>query len=435
MTACGGGGSTSSSGPVTVPKPGSAGAKSMSGDVSWWGWAPGTTIAPTYIKAFNAVYPNVKVTYKMIDYSGYTAALRTAMTSPSGPDVYNLQPGAITAAYGRFAKDLTPAAKASLGSAWKDKLSPLGVQTFSDGNKLMGLSIGSGGAGTLLINKSLFDQWGLKPPTTLGEWVQTCKTIQSKGSTCFVQGAKDEWINQDMIQSIANSIAPGKFRQAVAGKLQWTDPDLVQALSIFKSLFSDGIMQPGAAGIAQYPDAMNRFMAGKAAMIMQGSWEASQYKEDHMLATIKAAGVSNPKAFTALLIPFPDVAGKGNKTGYFADSDYGLAVRAKSKNAAAAEALVTWLTTTIPGQTLVAEQFVQVPALKGVTPQMVGLVDPAAQGAALTQTISDVASATEQRQISSAALITALGDAASAVATNQKSPADAAADLQKAAKP
>ena len=149
-----------------------------------------------------------------------------------------------------------------------------------------------------------------------------------------------------------------------------------------------------------------------------------------MLATIKAAGVSNPKAFTALLIPFPDVAGKGNKTGYFADSDYGLAVRAKSKNAAAAEAFVTWLTTTIPGQTLVAEQFVQVPALKGVTPPMVGLVDPAAQGAALTQTLSDVASATEQRQISSADLITALGDAASAVATNQKSPADAAADLQ-----
>jgi raffinose/stachyose/melibiose transport system substrate-binding protein len=431
LAGCGGGGKSDSQA-QTVPKPGSAEAKSMTGEVSWWGWAPGPTIAPIYIKAFNEAYPNVKVTYKHFDYSGYSAALRTGVTSPSGPDIYNLQPGTITQAYGRFAADLTPAAQDALGTGWKDKLAPIGTESFTQNNRLLGLSIGSGAAGTLLINQSMFDKWGLKAPTTLDEWVQTCRTIEAKGTTCFVQGAKDEWINQDMIQSIANSIAPGKFRQAVDGKIPWTDPDLVQALTVFKTLFSNGVMQPGAVGIQQYPDAMNRFLAGKAAMIMQGSWEASQYDKDHLIASIKAAGVSNPTAFTALLIPFPDVAGKGNASPLFADADFGLAVREQSKNKTAATAFAAWLTTSTAGQKLVADQFVQVPALKGVTPEMSGLVDPATQADSLKKILADVSAATEHRQIASSDLVTALGDAASAIATGKRSPQDAAADLQKA---
>lgn len=432
LAGCGGGSSSSSAKAQAVPAPDSAEAKTLTGTVSWWGWAPGVDVAPTYIKAFNAVYPNVKVTYKQVDYSGYVAALRTGVTSPSGPDVYNLQPGAITTEYGRFATDLTPAASAALGADWKSKVAQIGIDSYTQNNRLLGLSIGSGAAGTLLINQSLFDKYGQKAPATLAEWVQTCQAFQAKGVTCFVQGAKDEWINQDMLQAIANSIAPGKFRQAVDGKIPWTDPDLVQAFTVFKSFFSNGIMQPGAAGIQQYPDAMNRFLAGKAAMIMQGTWEAAKYNKDNLLAGMKSAGVSSPQAFTAKLTPFPDVAGKGNKSTLFADSDFGLAIRDKSPNKTAATAFVSWLTATQAGQQLVADQFVQVPALKSVTPNLNGLVDPAAQSDPLKQTLSDVNAATEHRQIASADLVTAIGDAASAVSTGKSSPQDAAANLQKA---
>ena len=37
-------------------------------------------------------------------------------------------------------------------------------------------------------------------------------------------------------------------------------------------MFTDGIMEPGALGLQQYPDANNDFMSGKDAMVMMGTW-------------------------------------------------------------------------------------------------------------------------------------------------------------------
>jgi ABC-type glycerol-3-phosphate transport system substrate-binding protein len=411
LAACGGGAAKPTTDTLDPSK--------VTGTVNWWGWAPGPSISSKYIAEFNKQYPNIKVNYKDIPYQDYAAALRTGVQSSSGPDLYNLQPGGIAAQYGRFAIDLTPVVDQLAGAGWKDKVSAAGITAFTQDGKLRGLSVGAGGAGTLLVNKTMLDQFGVKPPTTLAEWLSACATIAAHGKLCFVQGAKDEWINQDMFQAIANSISPGKFRSAVDGKTPWTDPDLVRALNIFKDMFSNGIMQPGAAGIAQYPDAMNKFHMQQTAMILQGSWEAQQYNRDTQLAAMKSAGVSSPTPFTALLVPFPDVAGAGNKSTIFADPDYGLAVSAKANNAQGAEVFAVWLATSTQGQQIIANQFAQAPALKGVTPATATIVDPAQQVPSLQQMIKGVQDSTESRQIAYPDLVSALGDALSAVATGQ----------------
>jgi raffinose/stachyose/melibiose transport system substrate-binding protein len=435
LAACGSGSgtsSTSSGDALAVPQPGSAEAQTVKGTVNWWGWSPGVSVAPVYVKAFNEAYPNIKVNFKFYDYNQYSPALRTGVGSPSGPDVFDLEPGGIAKQYGRFGTDLTPLAQKVLGSDWKSKLSPLGPDAFTQDGKLKALSVGSGGAGTLVINKTLFDRWGLKPPTTLDEWVSACKTIKAKGKTCFVHGAKDAWVNRDLIQAIANSIAPGKFAKAVQGQAKWTDPDLVQALSVYRSLFGNGVMQPGAAGITQYNDAQNKFMAQDAAMIMQGTWELGNYKTQAQTAGIKSAGVSSPKPFVEQLVPFPDVAGKGNKPYLFGDPDFGLTVNARSKNQRAANIFVAWYTLTKQGQQVVADQYTQVPSLKGIAPATQGLVDPSVQVSSLRNLGTQVQSATEHRQVAYPDLMTAIGDAASALASGSKTPQAAAQDLQTA---
>src|SRR5687768_14906 len=39
-------------------------APAESGEVTWWGWTPDTTVAERYIAAFNAEYPDIEVTYR-----------------------------------------------------------------------------------------------------------------------------------------------------------------------------------------------------------------------------------------------------------------------------------------------------------------------------------------------------------------------------------
>ena len=81
LAACGGGSSSGSAGSAT------------SADMTWWGWTPTSQVADQYIKAFNAQYPNIHVTYKMLTIAGYNAALRPALASTVGPNVFDVAPG------------------------------------------------------------------------------------------------------------------------------------------------------------------------------------------------------------------------------------------------------------------------------------------------------------------------------------------------------
>src|SRR6478672_6322602 len=141
-----------------------------SGSIDWWGWTPDDAPAQTYIKAFNEVYPNIKVTFKKLTIDGYDAALRPALASSVGPDVFDVAPGAANGSvdvYGVNAVDMAPAVEKALGPDWKSKLAPIGVDslTTKDG-KLAGISVF---AGTVWVNKDLFDKYGLTPPATYDE--------------------------------------------------------------------------------------------------------------------------------------------------------------------------------------------------------------------------------------------------------------------------
>ena len=108
--ACGNSGSSS------TPTTGSA----TSGNITWWGWTPTSQVAAQYIKAFNAKYPNIHVTYKMLTIAGYNAAIRPALASSVGPDVFDVAPGGANGSvetYGPDAVNLEPAVSKALGAA------------------------------------------------------------------------------------------------------------------------------------------------------------------------------------------------------------------------------------------------------------------------------------------------------------------------------
>jgi len=352
LAACGGGGSTSDSA-------GSA----TSANITWWGWTPSTQVAQQYIKAFNQKYPNIHVTYKMLTIAGYNAALRPALASSVGPDVFDVAPGAANGSVETYSPDavnLAPAVEKSLGSDWQSRLSPIGVSSLMIGQKLA----------------------------------------------------------------------------AIQGQVPWTSPVIVKALTIWKQMFSDGIMEKGALGVQQYPDANNDFMSGKYAMVMMGTWYMQYDTTSGMSAAISAAGVASPKNFTALPIAFPDVAGTGHTGALYGDSDYGLAVNAKSSHQAAATTFAVWLGTSTAGQEQVANALDDIAALRGIEPNWsnISLVNSGSQQSALSKLITNAVTSAEPRLATvSPNLQTAIGNATTTVASGSATPEQAAATLQAAA--
>ncbi len=426
--ACAGGGSPA----------GSAGS-ATSANLTWWGWTPSVQVAQQYIKAFNKVYPNIHITYKMLTIAGYNAALRPALASTVGPDIFDVAPGAANGSVETYSPDavnLQPAVEKALGSGWQSKLSPIGVSSLMVGGKLAAVSVGAVYSGTVWVNQDLFTKYNLTPPTTLSQWVSDCATFKAHNVGCFVQGVGQTAFNEDTLQAISDNVQPGVWAKAIQGQVPWTSPVIVKALTIWKEMFSDGIMESGALGVQQYPDANNDFLSGKYAMVMMGTWYMQNDTQLGMSSGISGADIAHPQNFTALPIAFPDVAGTGTTGALYGDSDYGIAVNAKSSHQAAATTFAVWLGTSTAGQQEVANALDDIASLKGIQPNwaQISLVNSSVQQSALNKLITNAVTSAEPRLGTvSTNLQTAIGVASTTVASGSATPTQAAATLQAAA--
>ena len=409
-----------------------------SGEIVWWGYTPGSPVNEQYIAAFNEDYPDIKVTWKQTSIDDYDAAIRPALGNNTGLDVYQMSAGSANggvAVFGGSAIDLTPAVEQALGSDWKDKLSPTGVDALTVDGQLKALAAGAVFSGTIWINQDLFDKYGLKAPTDWDSWKNVCQTFEANNVTCFVQGAGQGAFNIDTVHAIADNVSPGTFVKATRGEVPWTDPSLVEAFGLWKKLFDEGIMQPGALGMMQYPEANNEFMSQKAAMVMMGTWYSQYLIPDVMRSAMEAAG-STDDPFTMLPIDFPDIAGTGNTGSLFGDVDYGQGVSANSSNQGAATTFAVWMGTSEKGQQVIADSLNLIPALKSVTPNWdnVTLVNPGAQEAPMKDLVQRASAVTDAPRFATinADMNQALMDALAKVAAGDATPEQATADLQKA---
>jgi raffinose/stachyose/melibiose transport system substrate-binding protein len=168
--------------------------------INWWSWNPDNHSDKQWIDGFQKEHPNITVKHRFIQYSDYVNAVRLAATTSSGPDVFGLQVGALTNQFAPLTVDLAPMAAKNIGSDWKSKLNATD-QLVANG-KQVGLPWMVTGGGLIWYNQGLLKKAGISaPPKTLDEWMSDCTKVKAMGKTCFVQGAKDDWINLDMYQS------------------------------------------------------------------------------------------------------------------------------------------------------------------------------------------------------------------------------------------
>jgi raffinose/stachyose/melibiose transport system substrate-binding protein len=400
--------------------------------ITWWSWNPDNHSDKQWIDGFEKAHPNITVKHRFIQYSDYVNAVRLAATTSSGPDVFGLQVGALTNQFAPLTVDLAPLAAKSIGSDWKSQLNAT-EQLVANG-KQVGLPWMVTGGGLIWYNQGLLKKAGISsPPKTLDEWLADCKKITATGKTCFVQGAKDDWTNLDMYQSIINELTPGTFYDAVQGKgtTKFDSPDFVKAFEIWKSFFSNGLIQKGALAQTVYPDVNDLFHKGKAAFILNGTWQDSDMTNAGLATAAQTYGDA-VKSQVFLPAAFPDVVGGAKETGrLFGGPDVGWAISAKSQHQAAAFAFVQWLTASKAAQTMMGKSLAGQPALKSVPADDSDVVT--AEGkAALKDQASQLSNLVGQRQIPSADVQTALGQALSSVASGQATPAAAAKSVQTA---
>lgn len=276
----------------------------------WHQWSNDTNeLKKLYNKAvseYEKAHPNVKIRTETLDTEAYkTKILAEFAGSAKGIDIFYYWGAGKARALVKAGKLL--ALDDYLTSDVRAKILPGSTGAFVYGGKTYSVPMFSWYM-TLFCNTTIFEKAGAKIPTTYPELLEAVKKIEALGDVVpIASGAKDGWNAAFIYQALAlrnvggkniNAMLNGSTRFSAAGYADAAQ----QVVDLYKAgAFGKNPLEEGN------DDANSKFITGKAAMRLMGSWFANQVYTDST-ATV------NPAKVVACKIPL--IPGKGSAGDY-----------------------------------------------------------------------------------------------------------------------
>ena len=240
-----------------------------SGKLVVWDWKSGDKTAAAYVQKakadFAKKHPGVTVEFVAQPFDQYYTLLGTAIQAGKGPDVMMFNGG------GQI-RDSVDALVALDQQVAQDKQRLAGWDAFAKDGKIYGAPVTLQGH-PIYYNKSLYTKAGLdpeKPATTWSGFVSDCAAItKAAGATCFALGNKEGAGIQFWLSGLGSGIlTPAEYDNWIAGKRDWTSPNVKKIFQLWKEANDSGLNNKGANSTAMFTDIFGVFQAGKATNII-----------------------------------------------------------------------------------------------------------------------------------------------------------------------
>jgi maltose-binding protein MalE len=249
------------------------------------------------IKAYNKLYPKVKVSYKPVG-DNLPTVLSTAVAGGNPPDMADIaQPGLVAQFVTKGAlKPITYSRKVLLAN-----FSPAWIALGTYNKKIYGLVFKASNKSTVWYNVPAFKAAGVKPPTTWTQFTKDAGTIKSSGVPPYSIGGADGWTLTDLFENIyLRQAGPAKYALLTLHKIKWTDASVAAALTTMAEVVGDSAnMAGGTSGAVQtdFPTSVNNVWESppKAAMVLEGDFVPG-------VATVKSSPGTGYGEF-----PFPSI--------------------------------------------------------------------------------------------------------------------------------
>ncbi len=127
-------------------------------------------------------------------------------------------------------------------------------------------------------NKTLFEQHGVAPPTTYAEFESVNTKLAKAGVPALASGAIDGWDLMRLFEYLLeNTAGPTLHDQLLNLTASWNNPAVTEAFALLKKWGDNGWIEKGFLG-TNPNDADSLFQSGKIAMDLTGNWEEAQIK-------------------------------------------------------------------------------------------------------------------------------------------------------------
>ncbi len=272
----------------------------------WHQWANDSNELKKYyekcVAEYEASHPNVKIVSESLDSEAYKTKMRTEFAgNANGVDVFYWW-GAGTAKSFVNAGKLLPLDE-YLNDDIKSRILPGSTGAFEFNGKTYSLPMFSWYM-TLFCNTELFEKAGAKIPTTYDELVDAVAKLKKlDGVEPLASGAKDGWNAAFVYQALAlRETGASNVNSMLSGATKFEGAGYENAAKKVIDLYKMGAFGKNPLE-ENNDDASSKFITGKAAMRLMGSWFANQVYTD-------ASATVAPSKIVACKIPMIGSNGK-----------------------------------------------------------------------------------------------------------------------------
>lgn len=285
-------GCSSSSSGSSKASGGNSGAKVTLKIINWVN-PPANQALKKINSEFEKKYPNIKVDYQLSANTtgAYATMLQTAVTShsadiitinfpfqplPTKPTRSNMTPEQLWATSGLL-EPLT-------NEPWVSKYTKAAVASETYNGKVYGLLTGVY-QWMVFYNKTTFKKYNLAAPTTYSQFIKTMDTLKSHhvqplwlGTGGGANGYVQQFITEPLMSSLwLPTVASKNLATALeTGQEKWNSPKFVDVMT--KEAKIGSYLESGYTGIS-WQGMPGDFAAGKAAMLLDGSWDLASVKQ------------------------------------------------------------------------------------------------------------------------------------------------------------
>ncbi len=220
---------------------------------------------------FKAAHPEVDLQVEALATDGLKTRLRTAAAADEMPDLFVMWPGAMTREF--VNGDLLQPIDEFLDSK-PNNFIPNALDDFTVDGKVYSVPMNLAPSSLVYYNQAIFDQYGVKVPTTWDELLAAIDTFNQNGVIPIALGNKANWVAQSTTFSTIADRVTGTdwFLKAVAQDgAQFTDPEFIDALKKMQELGTAKAYQDGFNSIDEN-QMIQLYTQEKAAMFINGGW-------------------------------------------------------------------------------------------------------------------------------------------------------------------
>jgi len=183
----------------------------------------------------------IKIDMQVIPDDQYVNVLKTKLSTGEVPDMFMVSGGVGAQKFmpEKYFADLS-------NEAWVSRYAEYAKQGTTIGGKIMGLMRWNVDGWGILYNKAMYDEMGIKVPTTTEEFATACDALLAKGITPVYETGKDTWHWGIWLSSYgpyAASKNPNLYEKLNANEMKFADVKEFEAfLNEFKSIYDKGYL-------------------------------------------------------------------------------------------------------------------------------------------------------------------------------------------------